>query len=253
MAIQRKYENYKIIITYDNGNTEEINYKGINTSNYKDMLNLYKEAKSNYINECVTIDFVGTNSEGEMRIFFTKKIESKSEETKEENRSTKDMLINLADILNLLEKQKEKLSAKQGVLDKEEDKELHKIESFNEEIFINKEELIAEKLKIFDNIKNIRKERRLNKEEFGLISCFNQLKGTQGLKDKVNQIIKSFDIKSNKKYQHLTDEKVEQFKIMKRIKYKTEKERMAIVKENLHKFNKVYYENGEVICYNKAK
>ncbi len=80
---KRKYESYSIKITYLNGDTEDINYKGINTSSYKDMLKLYKDVKEEYKNESVTINFVGKTENGELRILFQKEIINKDTELKE--------------------------------------------------------------------------------------------------------------------------------------------------------------------------
>lgn len=74
---RRKYDAYKIKITYHNGDTEEVEYNShVDTSNYKEMLEVYRHTKEEYINhkEVAIIDFVGISEQGTIGILFTKEI-----------------------------------------------------------------------------------------------------------------------------------------------------------------------------------
>lgn len=254
----KKYQQYKISVTYINGDKEEINYKGINTSNYKDMIKLYSDIKDEYSDKSATIDFVGISTCGELKVFWSKKIESKEEtiETEElssNNISIEDILTNIKANLELLIEKETIAYAKQGILDKQQDVELHRVENIDNGIFISEEEKTLEKVKVFDSIQNIRKERRLNKNNISLnTNISNKINKKQIIND-ISSILGISEIANNKKYEYLTDKRAEEFSIVKKVKFRTERERISLTSQLQPKYSKVYYENGEILCYNKAK
>lgn len=250
----RKYENYKIIVTYDNGDKEEINYKGINTSSYKDMLNLYNEVKEKYSDRCVVIDFVGVGENGNLSVFWTKKIDNKIEEESIESKTSIELIESMKSILETLRKKETNMRDKLGVVNKEQDIQLHKIENFNKNTFVNESDVILEKIRIFDELERIRHERRQVKNEEVL---FKDLLGRFNVKElieKTGGVICHYNklINKNNNVEYFSDEKLEELEIIKKVKYRTERERISLITQLKPKYDKVYYEKGEVICYNRG-
>lgn len=251
----KKYQEYKIVVTYINGDKEEINYKGINTSNYKDMIKLYSDIKDEYSDKSATIDFVGISTCGELKVFWSKTVEVKEveEELINTDTSIEDILTNIKANLELLIEKETIAYAKQGILDKQQDVELHRVENIDNGIFISEEEKTLEKVKVFDSIQNIRKERRLNKNNISLnTNISNKINKKQIIND-ISSILGISEIANNKKYEYLTDKRAEEFSIVKKVKFRTERERISLTSQLQPKYSKVYYENGEILCYNKAK
>lgn len=248
----KKYQNYKISVTYINGDKEEINYKGINTSNYKDMIKLYSDIKDEYSDKSATIEFIGVDNSGELKIFWSKTVEVKEEKIINNDISIEDILINIKANLELLIEKETLAHAKQGILDKQQDIQLHKIEGIDNGIFNNEEEKTLEKIKVFDSIHNLRIQRRQNKNNISLFSNINNIVNKKQLVGDISKILNISEKVCNKKYEYLTEKKVEEFNIVKKVKYRTEKERISLTSQLQPKYSKVYYENGEILCYNKC-
>lgn len=256
----RKYENYKIIVTYDNGDKEEINYKGINTSSYKDMLNLYNEVKEKYSDRCVVIDFVGVGENGNLSVFWTKKIENRTEEetnkNEEDNIDSKtsiELLSIIGESLEILKKRKSQCNARLGAIDKEQDIQLHKIESIRYNKFETEEQIIAEKLKIFDALEEIRIKRRYIKNEGQLLQSFVIPSKLESIECRINSSIQKYDKllkKDDKTY--LSSEKLSDLEVIKKVSYTTEKERLHFMKQLTPKYKKVTYADGVITCYNRG-
>lgn len=262
---KRKYQEYSIKITYLNGDTEDINYKGINTSSYKDMLKLYKDVKEEYKNESVTINFVGQTENGELGILFQKKIINKDAKLKEEaekvkNTSVQEILNQIIDNFNVL-KEKRRIAIKnRDSYTKETDIRLHIIEDkLRSNEYVSPEEKIA----MYDRIAKERVIRRQAKnDKYKIDNLYNSFKQI-GAKENlcVNDIIEILETNINiidkidsKKY-NLTESKAEELKIMKKVTYRNFKDRISKTKQLEKEYDKVYYDNSkmEIICYNKAK
>jgi hypothetical protein len=75
--MSKKYQKYKINVQYLNGDIEDINMAGINTSSYSKMLEVYHRIKNTYADKVKIINFIGIDQEGNMHIKFTKEIKHK--------------------------------------------------------------------------------------------------------------------------------------------------------------------------------
>ncbi|NCI19780.1 hypothetical protein EJM73_09090 [Clostridium botulinum] len=267
---KRKYQEYLITITYLNGDKENLKYKGINTSNYNDMLNLYRDIKEQYKNESVIIDFIGKSADGELGILFQKKIINKDAELKEraskiQKMSLEEILENLINSFNILKEKKQFAIKNRDVYTKEIDIKLHIMEDKERNgEYVPPEE----KIKVYDMIAKERVIRRNSKnDKFKLDNLRNSLQQFKNINTNeslcINSIIEILqtNIESinkinldSKKY-NLTYEKAEKLKIMKKVKYKNFKERIKLIAELKKEYQKVYYDDSkmEVICYNKAK
>lgn len=245
----KKYSQYKIMITYLNGDKEELSYKGVNTESYKDMIKFYQDIKKQYINESVLIDFVGVNDNGELGVLFTKKIVT--EETKQKeladkvaNTRVEDILNDIKENIELLKARVEYCNGQRSVLDKQENIELHKIEHFHNKNWTPEEEIL-EKIRVFDRLNNIRNARRIAKED-KLIG--GQILGYFNM-DELNKV--KFD---HRERAYLDEKKVVQLKIMQEFSYRNFKERINLMKRLEKKYRKVVVDeaNMKIICYNNA-
>lgn len=254
-----KYQSYSIKITYLNGDTEDINYKGINTSNYKDMLKLYKDVKEQYKKESVTINFLGKTADGQLNIMFQKKIVNKDAENKEYaekviNTEVEDIFQQIINNIKILNDKFKNSKNYQGILDKEINIKIHDIQN------VGKNVADSFKIKIYDEISDLENKRRFIKNNFQTIHSLKQKLQTKGLSlEKIQNMfqskLNSIEKNKNKDYEILTDEKTEELKIMKKASYKNFKDRVNKIKELSKDYDKVYYDNSkmEIICYNKAK
>jgi len=262
---KRKYQEYLITITYLNGDRETVSYKGINTSSYKDMLNLYKDVKEEYKKESVTIDFIGKTDKGELGILFQKKIVTEDAELKEYaekvvNTEIEDIIKDIYNSFKLLNDKRKYSNEQINICNKKQDILLHKIEHFNNELG---NEI---KISIFDNIQAIRIQRRKLKEDLENLTNFNGM--LCHYKNKVNKrltteqtekilmtALESIQKIDNKEYTFLTDEKVEELKIMKEVRYKKQTERVKLMQQLKKEFDKIYCDESQmkIVCYNKAR
>ncbi|EKS4345175.1 hypothetical protein QB607_003179 [Clostridium botulinum] len=245
-------------------------YKGINTSNYNDMLNLYRDIKEQYKNESVIIDFIGKSADGQMNIMWQKEIVNKDAKIKEyaervTNIEVKDIAQIIIDNFKMLRDKKELAIKEISVNSKLVDAQLHNMEEYKKRE-LNGEYISPElKIAIFDTIAEQRLERRKgqkDKQKIDILenylssykSNFNtlSLENIIGLLGKNIENIESID---NKKYDVLTEKKAEELKIIKKVSYKNFKDRINKMKQLQKEYDKVYYDNSkmEIICYNKAK
>ncbi|MBD5589107.1 hypothetical protein [Clostridium botulinum] len=262
---KKKYQEYSIKITYLNGDTEDISYKGINTSNWNDMLKLYRDIKEKYLDESVVIYFIGKTLDGQFKIIWHKEIINKDAELKEEaeeiaNTSVQEVLNQIINNFNVL-KEKRRIAIKnRDSYTKETDIRLHIMEDkLRSNDYVSPEEKIA----MYDRIAKERVIRRQAKNDKykidNLYNSFNQIGAKENLC--VNDIIEILETNINimdkidsKKY-NLTESKAEELKIMKKVTYRNFKDRINKTKQLEKEFDKVYYDNSkmEITCYNKAK
>lgn len=252
----RKYENYKIKITYLNGDTEELNYKGINTNSYKEMLKLYKDVKEQHKEESVVIDFLGITNTGELGILFTKEVKGKDYLDKQELEMTEEEI--LKDIQRKMKLLKEKSILTDKLINIENKKQdciLHTIQNIPKN---SSDEL---KIKMFNELQEIRINRcNLKTKQMKLESLNKNIKDNY-LIDNIDKIIANYNklslklsnIKQSYKFDKI--EKVEEkFNVIKEIKYRNFKERANLMKQLTPKYDKVYddYIKMTITCYNKG-
>lgn len=257
MCKERKYAKFNIKITYLNGDTENISYNKYDPTNYKDMIQLYKETKEQFKNNCVLIDFNGITQDGEIGILFRKEnktedLEIKKEADTVEQMSIIEILKNLENIINILGKKQEKENNNINIYTKKRDVINHKVETMDK-INLSSEEkiLLIEKLHI------VSKKRRKAKENTEIINTFTNLQKIQGIRKAINvtkQKIQEIEGREEKS-EFLADDKVKKYRIMEEVKYKNFKERTRLINKLKYKYNKIYYDDSRmvVICYNKAK
>lgn len=249
-----KYRRYKIIVNYLNGNKEEIEYinnKPIDTSNYKEMMKVYKEVKEQYINLCTSIDFFGITEDEQLTIIFSK--QNKTDEVNSEN--SFELIEKLNDIVNKLKQKSKEAQNLLCLVDKEKSVFEHKYIEFAE-----LEDLVDEyKIEKFDEYRSLLLRRRVIKDEaINLKNVKEQLdiiientdrlhKRTQGY---INKAILSTESSIAQKVpEELDKQKTTEYP------YKDFKDRINIMKQLEHKFEKIVNvpEENKLVCYNKSK
>lgn len=255
-----KFNEYCIKINYMNKDTEVIKYtdKGLDKCSYKSMLQIYKQTKEEYKDMCVTIDFVGISSTGELNILFTKEIineeEAKQKEIADrlENCETLQILKNLKDNFELLNKRRGKVKSDYNIANKERDVKSHQIENFPKD-----SEDMLEKIKLFNSFQKSCNKRREVKDELQLNDDFfdNSNVCVKHMINILDSYIEKSEKKLSKEYKPLTDEMVEEYKIMKVVKFRSFSEKFKL----LSKLNKEYSKavandsNMTITCYNKSR
>jgi hypothetical protein len=257
MCRERKYAKFNIKITYLNGDTEDISYNKYDPTNYNDMIQLYKETKEQFKNNCVLIDFNGITSDGEIGILFRKENKTEDLEIKKEANIVEQMSIieifnYLENIINILGKKEEKENNNINIYTKKRDILNHKIENIDKINLSNEE-----KISLMDELHIMSKRRRKSKENVEILNTFTRLQKIQSIRKAINitkQKVQEVRSRNNKS-EFLTDDKIKQYRIMEEVKYKNFKERVRLISKLRYKYDKIYYDDSRMIitCYNKAK
>ena len=235
----RKYQNYKIKITYNNGDIEDINFKDVNSSSYKEMLEVYKGIKEEHKEDSCIIDFLGENEEKEVGVLFTKEINIK---TSSEKLDTKAIEIGkeLERLLSLLVEKKGYHNPIVQAEQKKQDLLLHKIQ------YIIQENIPIEleaKANMFNEIGNIRIDREFHKTENSHLDCYFSKFNVSDLLNKIKNI--NSNINKGNTGVDFSEENLNQYNIMKEKHYNTEKERIALMSQWKPKYVKVVVDEAK--------
>lgn len=255
---ERKFNHYDIkIVNNLNRTTEDIsllNEEKVDKSNYKQMLEVYREIKEQYKDQDVTIDFCGVADDSSMKVMWNKQYKPYDE---------RESIFELCNELNTIVQKFKiiKMDSQdlQGVYDKKEDKELHNLDSLKKK---NKYELTEKEkddlLRIAINLQAIRSDRRYNKYELNLVKSLVDVKAWTklfSLNDLIQEKKNKFTVKNENNKQLYSGNKIDKSKMYKEIHYKDFKDRIRIMKELKEKdhFEKITYDDRKCICigYNK--
>lgn len=244
---KRVYKSYKIRVTNDDGE-KYIKLNGnIDTSSYKVMLEYYHMTKFKYQDEGCTVEMLGVYEDGTIgSTIFSKTFCEEITEDKELLKSTDEIVDDIKVLLDLLERKSEYHNNMLSVYNKKQDVLLHKIENIKL-LNVSKVELNEEKLKIIDDLEEVRYNRRFNKDEG------NKLKVLYD-KVKIKEIIEQFShVKipiDTKDLRYINGEYEE--KIIKEIKYNSEKQRINLMGQVRHKYKKIVNDEARhtLVCYN---
>lgn len=246
----RMYESYKLKISDDDGERYIKINKNVDTSNYKEMIKFYNELKKRNEEKSCTIHFLGVDKNKIENIMFSKEYKKEVNNDKELLTTTDEIVGDIKHLLGLLERKKDYHHDMRSVLDKKNNIALHKIENIR--LFEgSKEDLIKEKIKIFDEMDKIIEERRTHKEELKKLSTLRKIIDLDNIIDNFNRVNIPID---ETDYKYLTDEVIEEKKILKEYTYRNDKERLNIMKQIENKYSKIVNDsvNNKLICYNLA-
>lgn len=229
---------YQIIITYINGDEEEVQYKeGINQSSYTQMREFYKnEIKEQYKDDknVITIEFVGVTEDKELKILWTKEI----------NKIVKD------DIVEMLGKDPRCLINKAKLI-METLKEQNKYFHDKRDMCEKRRDTLLKELLLSDNVGDIKKQRDLeNRVTQKIKANEKERKAVKAYYSDIQQILREIDVDSiidvlkpfaRERNLHGCDkEKPLEYKdrVEKEVTYKTDKERIRLLKKFKNKFDK---------------
>lgn len=236
----RKFTKYIIQITSVVGDIETITANGINNSNYKEMLEVYRDVKDSYKNLSCKIDFIGKNDDGKIKVLWSKN--NIAHEPIKKERSYQDIVEEF--INSVMEKEKQcKYEIKK--LDKETANTLHKIELVEFSTWESNEELNKEKIKLVDELIPILGQRRCVKDE---LKSIEQSKSIITMSKSICQSIRDKEQIKNQKY---TYEKIKEKKSNKLIEvaYKSDKDKIRITSALKRKYGTVNVdESRKIIC-----
>lgn len=248
---ERKYNYYDIkVVNNLNGSTENIsmlNKEKVDKSNYKQMLEVYRDIKEQYKNENVTIDFMGVANDSTIKVMWNKEYNLCNKKE-----TIFDLCNELNEIVQKFKTNKEESQDLQGVYTKKEDIELHKLDNLKKK---NEYELTEQErnnlLKIAINLQAIRSDRRCNKNEQQLIGSLININAWSKLfalnniiQEKKNKFVK----KDNKIKQAYLQNKIDNSKMYKEICYKDFKDRMQIMQKLQKQFKKITYDEKRRVC-----
>ncbi|MFH0334705.1 hypothetical protein [Clostridium perfringens] len=250
----RKYESYKVIVSFYNGEKEEIKYNGIKQTSYIDMLKAYRETKELYKDKSCRIDFIGVSANGELEVRWFKEFKGEEKEFQIKAReytetNSFELMENIINSIALLNKRNYYLKNRRDVLEKAQDIILHKIEHFDISGLGNEE-----KLELFNELENIRKERREVKEDLKNIHTIREkIKFPENLEEVLNGMVE-FKEKTEKSIKYLTDIELENKKVFKKKKYNNIEQRNLIAEKLRKKFDRVIFDDSKamIYAYNKA-
>lgn len=248
---KRIYSSYKIRVINEEGE-KYIKLNGnIDETSYSTMLKYYHMTKYKHQEEDCTIDLVGVYEDDSIgNVIFSKTFCKEVNNDKELLRPIDEIVKEIKELLDLLDRKNEYHNNMHNVFNKKQDILLHKIESIK--LFEGKEsEVIEEKIKIIDELEQIRHDRRVNKNELNKILSLDKRIKIHNLSEQFNKI----EIPIDKNYEYLSDEKVKQLHIMREYKFRTDKERLSLMRQLKHKYSKLVVDsvNSKIIAYNKSK
>lgn len=177
----RKYESYKVIVKYGNGKIKEEVFE-----KYVPMLKGYREAKEeNEKIEC-KVEVWGITKDGEEGYMHGKEIKGEIKDFQIEAKEYAETdTYNMLDVINknikLLAKREEYLRERINVINKREYVVLHQIENWD----LNNNSTEKDKLYKFDELFNIRKERRYIKMELEKLKIIKKSINFSGNVEKV--------------------------------------------------------------------
>lgn len=249
-----KYSRYLIQITYMNGNKETIEYfnnKHVNTSSYKEMMEVYKNIKEEYSNKSVLIDFVGQTEDEQLSILFTKKIKQE----KLEDKTTFELVEDLNNIVNTLKVKAQQAKDIYCLVEKEKSVYEHKSIEFIDVIEISEKE----KARRFDEFRSILLRRREAKNELSNVQSIkveldlihnNTKKIFNRTFGYIEKITKTTECSINNTIPSELDKQC-----IREYPYRTEKERLSLIRQLNHKYDRIIAIPEEKIlkCYNKSK
>ena len=255
---ERKYIRYNIKFEYLDGHFRiaAIDETKYDKTKYKSMIDFYHNVLNTYkLKNVDKIRFQGIDKNNQIHVFFTKEIanEKDLDENKYTSMDNMEILKEMLDLISTLNaREVNDMKDMKSIWDKKQDILLHQMENFDLAEF-NEEIKLEEKIKLFDQMQNIRKERRKLKNDIGTLTDIKHKVNLDDLKNNLNEIFKR-RVGRITKARFLTDELIEELHIMKEVDYKNNKERIAYMKQLQNKYDKVVNDepHRKLICYNRA-
>lgn len=246
--MRRTYKEYGIRVTGESGSRMVRINRNVDMTNFSIAREAYNKTKDRYIdkNEDITIELVGITLEGEIGnvIYsktFVREVANEDEELLEE---TDKIVGNIKYSLELLIRKREYHDDIVRALNKKQDVILHNIENLS-----GMDD--KARLNIMKELEEVRKYRRLHKTERRKLRALDI---SINLVD-VAEIFRSVSIPiDTENYKYLNEQELDDMKIMKEVRYNSEKDRIHRVGKLRKKYDKVVCDSAKnmIICYNKG-
>lgn len=245
---KRIYSSYKIRVSNEEGE-KYIKLNGnIDETSYSTMLKYYHMTKYKHQEEDCTIDLVGVYEDGSIgSVIFSKTFCKEVNNDKELLRPIDEILEEVKNLLELLNRKNEYHNNMYSAYNKKQDVLLHKIETIKS-FEGDKNEVVEEKLRIISDLEQVRHDRRFNKEEMKKLQIVDKKVGLKNIIEKFSLI--EIPIQADD-YEYIGNKDLEE-KIIKEIKYNSEKQRINIVGQVQHKYSKIINDEARktLVCYN---
>ena len=245
---KRIYKSYKIRVINEDGERYIKLNGNVDTTSYSTMTKYYHITKDKHQDEDCKVETVGAYDDGTIgSIIFSKTFCKEIIEDKDLLKSTDEIVDEIKSLLEILDRKNEYHNNMKGAFDKKQDILLHKIETIKS-LNVSEEALIEEKLKIINDLEEVRHNRRLHKNENRKLQSLYSKVNIQEMLNKFSQKIPS-DIKN---YKYIDGDLEEQ--MMKEIKYKSDKQRINIMKQINGKYKRIVNDETRkvLMCYNHA-
>ena len=244
---KRIYKSYKLRIINEEGE-KYIKLNGnIDSTSYRTIMKYYHKTKDKYQDEDCTVEMVGVYPDDTVgNAIFSKTFCKEKVEDRELLTPTDEIVGEIKYLLELLERKNEYHNVMLGTYQKKQDLLLHKIE--NIKLFNgSKDEVMNEKLSIINQLEQVRHDRRFTKDELKKLQVVFRRVNMEDVLNKFSQVEIPIDTKD---IEYIDDEYKE--KIIKEIKYNSEKQRINLTSQIQHKYDKVVDDKarGILVCYN---
>lgn len=237
----RKFKEYLIKITNVDGSEEMVNT--VDKTSYKQTMEDYIAIReeANESEDICTIEFIGITQSDEEQIQFTKEYNRKKKYSVSDN--IDDLISDAKEIFEVAFNKTSYHNSMRSALEKKQDLLLHSIE--NLDYYVGDKE--SESIRITKEIKEIRQERRIHKEELAkLHEIQDKIKVINEILINITVPVRLYD------GGYINEEIAEKKGIIKEFRYKTDIERVKISKDNKDKFDRITFDekNKKVICFN---
>lgn len=245
---KRIYSSYKIRVINEEGE-KYIKLNGnIDETSYSTMLKYYHMTKYKHQEEDCTIDLVGVYEDGSIgSVIFSKTFCKEVNNDKDLLRPIDEIVEEVKNLLELLNRKNEYHNNMYSAYNKKQDVLLHKIETIKS-FEGDKNEVVEEKLRIISDLEQVRHDRRFNKEEMKKLQIVDKKVGLKNIIEKFSLIEIPIQVDD---YEYIGNKDLQE-KIIKEIKYNSEKQRINIVSQVQHKYSKIINDEARktLVCYN---
>lgn len=248
VKIKRIYKEYGIRITDETGARIVKLNKNVDMTNFSVARETYNKTKDRYINknEDIIIELVGIDSENKIgNVIYSKsyfrEIDNKDKELLLE---TEDIVNTIKYSLKLLTRKREYHTNMVCVLNKKQDVILHNIENIG-----NMDDSI--KLNTIKELEGVRKYRRFNKTEEKKLKTVDLVVNLE----KIIELFKKVKLQvDTENFRYLSEKELDDMKIIKEIKYNSDKDKIHKIEQFCKKYDKIIVDNAKnmIICYNKG-
>lgn len=250
MRRERKYQYYEIKVINNIDLSEEnitiMDKEKIDKSNWKQMLEKYREIKEEYKGQYVTIKFLGVSNNSTVKIIHEKVYSQKID-------TLSDLINHLDVLINQFKNRNKHLSEMQGVYDSKQQSLLHYIGAMHgKDIYEMTDKDKIDRLIVFNELQANYFDRRENKNEINLLKSIKDkglLVSLINVNRALNETKEKIYLSNIKKFKESKKEPLNnKNKFIKEIPYKNFKDRIKIMKELEQKYEKITYDENKKIC-----